>query len=106
MNHYLKQLSEEFKDNYILLVCDNAGWHKSKGLLVPNNIEIIHIPPYTPEMNPIEQIWDELREKNFANVFFSSIKQVIDKLCSAVCLLSKDNISSITYRSWMCEQLT
>ncbi|TRW27017.1 hypothetical protein FL857_04730 [Criibacterium bergeronii] len=40
----------------ILLICDGASWHKSKGLKIPKNIKIIHIPTYTPEMNPIEQI--------------------------------------------------
>jgi len=59
MNHYLAELSENFKDDYILLVCDNAAWHKSKSLITPHNIELIHIPPYTPQMNPIEnyQSW-------------------------------------------------
>lgn len=106
MNHYLKELSEDFKDDYILLVCDNAGWHKSKGLSIPNNIEIIHIPPYTPEMNPIEQIWDEIREKNFANYIFDTLEKVVDRLCQSVCSLLNDTVSSITYRNWMCEQFT
>jgi putative transposase len=104
MNHYLQELSKEYKDDYILLVCDNAGWHKSKDMIIPDNIEIIHIPPYTPEMNPIEQIWDEIREKNFANIFFNSLEQVISRLCEAVRSLLNVTISSITYRIWMCEQ--
>ena len=104
MNHYLKELSQEFKDEYVLLVCDNAGWHNSKGLIIPDNIEIMHIPPYTPEMNPIEQIWDEIREKNFANQTFKSLTQVVDKLCEAVRSLLNFTISSITFRNWMCEQ--
>jgi putative transposase len=105
-NHYLKELSNDFKDDYILLVCDNAGWHKSKGLEVPDNIEIIYIPPYTPEMNPIEQIWDELREKNFANKTFSSLKLLIDEVCISLRSLPDFIISSITYRKWMCKQFT
>jgi putative transposase len=104
MNVYLKELSNRFKDDYILLICDNAVWHKSKGLSVPNNIEIMHIPPYTPEMNPIEQIWDEIREKHFANHTFDSLLQATDQLCKAVQLLHYATISSITNRIWMCEQ--
>jgi putative transposase len=104
MNHYLKELSEQFKDDYILLACDNAAWHKSKGLSVPDNIELIHIPAYTPEMNPIEQIWDEIREKHFANVFFNSLNQVVDCLCEAVLSLLYESVISITFRIWMCEQ--
>ena len=105
MNHYLQELSREFKDDYILLVCDNAAWHKSKGLIVPDNIELIHIPPYTPEMNPIEQIWDELREKHFANHTFNTLKQVVDRLCVAVQSLANNTILCITKRNWICEQL-
>ena len=104
MNHYLKELSEAFKDDYILPVCDNAGWHKSKVLSIPDNMEILYIPPYTPEMNPVEQIWDEIREKNFANVYFNSLKQVVDRLCESVRSLLNVTICSITYRTWMCEQ--
>jgi len=104
MNHYLQELSENFKDDYILLICDNAAWHKSAGLHIPNNIEIMHIPPYTPEMNPIEQIWDELREKYFANQIFDSLEKVVDRLCDAVCSLLNEVIISITYRNWVCEQ--
>lgn len=106
MNHYLRELSKDFKDDYILLVCDNAGWHKTNRLVIPDNIEILFIPPYTPEMNPIEQIWDELREKNFANRHFVTLEKIIDKLCLALRTLPNPLISSITRRSWMCEQFT
>jgi putative transposase len=105
MNYFLGELSNQFIDSYILLVCDNAGWHKSKTLEIPHNIEILHIPPYTPEMNPIEQIWDEIREKHFANKLFQSLNQVIGTLCSAVNSLSKDTVHSITFRKWMCNYL-
>jgi hypothetical protein len=104
MNVYLRELSSQFKDDYILLICDNAAWHKSNGLIVPDNIEIMHIPPYTPEMNPIEQVWDEIREKHFANHTFDSLKQATDQLCKAVRSLQSVTISSITYRTWMLEQ--
>ena len=52
----------------ILLVCDNASWHKSNELTVYKNIAMAFIPPYTPEMNPIEQIWAEIRKLGFKNV--------------------------------------
>ena len=84
-----------------MLVCDCAGWHTSKGLIIPDNIEILHIPPYTPEMNPIEQIWDELREKGFKNEVFSSLSKVVDRLCDVICNLSAENIMSITGRDWI-----
>lgn len=101
MNLFLENLSKQFPDDYILLVCDGARWHNSKTMIVPNNIEILHIPPYTPEMNPIEQIWEELREKGFRNECFSSLDQVVDRLCLIIQNLSPDTIMSITGRAWI-----
>ena len=60
MNIFLEELSKQYPDDLILLCCDGAAWHKSNKLHIPENIELFYIPPYTPEMNPIEQIWKEL----------------------------------------------
>ena len=68
MNLYLKGLSERFSDDLLLVCCDGASWHKSKGMEVPENIVLFFIPPYTPEMNPIEQIWKELRSRGFSDM--------------------------------------
>lgn len=65
MNECLRGLSEKFPDDYIVLVMDNAVWHKSRSLVIPHNIEFAFIPPYTPEMNPIEQVWAEIRKRGF-----------------------------------------
>ena len=59
MNTFLEELAKQYPQDQILLVCDGAAWHKSKTLKVPANITLLKIPPYTPEMNPIEQIWNE-----------------------------------------------
>jgi len=101
MNVYLKHLSDQYPQDHILLICDNAGWHKSKDLAVPDNITIAHIPPYTPEMNPVEQVWEEIKEKNFANRVFDSLQKVSDKLCESVKNLSLEALRSITLRGWI-----
>ena len=74
MNLFLDRLSEEYKNDIILLVCDGASWHKSKGFNISKNIFITHIPPYTPEMNPIEQIWKQIRSMGFNNKIFKRYK--------------------------------
>lgn len=78
MNIFLAHLSESYKDDQIVLVCDGAAWHKSNGLSIPDNIHIVFIPPYTPEMNPIEQIWKEIRKIGFRNEVFQTLQKVID----------------------------
>lgn len=103
INVFLEELSKKYIDDIIILVCDGAAWHKSKDLCTPKNIQLIFIPPYTPEMNPIEQIWKELRKIGFCNEFFNSLEKVVDRLCETICNLSKDTIKSITGRDWILE---
>ncbi len=93
-------MSKNYINDYILLVVDGAMWHKSKSLDIPNNIKMFFIPPYTPEMNPIEQIWKELR-KSFKNECFKTLNDVVDRLCSAISSLTADTVISITNRDWM-----
>ena len=83
------------------MVCDGASWHRSKGLKVPENIHLLNIPPYTPEMNPIEQIWKQLRSMGFRNEVFKTLNHVIDRLCETIRRLSSDTVKSITARQWI-----
>ena len=83
------------------MTLDGASWHKSKTLQLPENIQLIFIPPYTPEMNPIEQIWKEIRKIGFRNELFRSLEKVIDRLCETIRSLSSQVIKSITSRSWI-----
>lgn len=85
----------------IILACDGAAWHKSGSLRIPENIELVFIPPYTPEMNPIEQIWKEIRKHGFKNEVFKSLQKVVDRLCNTICSLSNETIKSITERDWI-----
>ena len=101
MEHFLNGLSNEFPNDYIILCCDGAGWHKTEKLKIPENIELLFIPPYTPEMNPIEQIWEELREKGFRNEVFNTLNDVVERLCDTICNLTKDTIMSLTGREWI-----
>lgn len=104
-NVFLRELSKEFRDDVILLCCDGAAWHKSKALIVPENIVLFFIPPYTPEMNPIEQIWKELRKRGFKNEVFATLEKVVDRLCDTICSLSTAAIHSITGRAWIIKGL-
>ena len=99
-NAFLAKLSAAYPDDYIILICDNAAWHTTKNIELPANLEIMTIPPYTPQMNPIEQIWKELR-KGFANKFFNTLADVMDRLALETQKLTAETIISITYRDWV-----
>ena len=101
MNVFLQELSKQFEDDVVLLCCDGAAWHKSRTLVVPENIVLFHIPPYTPEMNPIEQIWKEIRKRGFKNEVFATLSKVVDRLCDVIHGLPNSLIQSITCRNWI-----
>ena len=101
MNVFLGHLVSTYPDDRIILVCDGAAWHKSKALNVPDNIRIAFILPYTPEMNPIEQIWKEIRIQGFKNEVFQTLDKVVERLCSAINHISPSTITSITARQWI-----
>lgn len=101
MSVFLRELSTAYPEDIILLVCDGAAWHKSNLLEIPENIELFYLPPATPEMNPIEQIWKELRKRGFRNEVFATLNMVIDRLCDTICSLTPEIIKSITCRSWI-----
>ena len=80
MNIFLAEVAKRHREKYILMFLDGAGWHKAKTLEIPRNIRLVPIPPYSPELNPSEHIWDELREKYFHNLTFDSLEAVEDRL--------------------------
>jgi len=98
MNIFLSQVAEDFSDYFILMLADQAGWHVSQDLKVPENIRLIKLPPRSPELNPAEHIWEELREKNFANRACRDLDEVEDYICQGLNDLAKDpkNLRSMT----------
>lgn len=101
MNEFLRQLALTYPDDYIILVMDNAVWHKSQTLNIPGNIEFAFIPPYTPEMNPIEQVWAEIRKLGFKNKVFKTLNEVVDKLQEVIQNLTPQQSKSIVHREWL-----
>ena len=76
MNIFLEALTKEIPDNIILfLCCDEAACHKAGSLYVQENVHLFFIPPNTPKMNPIEQIWKEVRKLGFRNEIFPLLKK-------------------------------
>ena len=84
MNLLLEEVSRAFSKYFIIMQVDQAGWHNSKDLVIPENIRLIPQPTYSPGLNPVEHIWDELREKYFHNRVFPSLELLIDMLCQGL----------------------
>jgi len=84
MSIFLNQVSQDYPNYFILMLIDQAGWHTSNRLKVPENIQLIEQPAHSPELNPVEHIWEELREKSFPNKAFRSLDDVEEALCEGL----------------------
>jgi transposase len=76
MNGFLKDLSENYVEKKIALIIDGAGWHKSKKLKIPENIDIFLLPPYSPELNPAERLWEHVKKNTLYNRLFETLKHL------------------------------
>ncbi|MCC2625730.1 MAG: putative transposase [Burkholderiales bacterium] len=83
MNIFLKNISLQYKGSKLIIVLDGASWHRSAGLVVPENISIIHLPPYSPELNPVERLWNYLKSNLRANFRQKASKYLLVFLSSA-----------------------
>lgn len=90
MNVFLQEVAQRHAHDFIVMVLDGAGWHRAKALQVPANMALLPLPPYSPELNPVENLWGELREKHFHNRVFNSLDAVEDQLCAALAAFEPD----------------
>lgn len=80
MQLFVNEVAARHPQNRIVMVLDGAGWHQSKSLRLPANPHLLTLPPYAPELNPVEHLWDDLREKSFHNRVFDSLDALEDHL--------------------------
>jgi transposase len=103
MSLFLAEVSQRHVGEWIVMVLDGAGWHKAKRLPVPANIRLVFLPPWSPQLNPVEHLWDEVREKWFANRVFDSMNAVEEQLITALKTLEEDatQVASLTGFDWI-----
>jgi transposase len=100
MQILLDEISARYPGDRIVMVLDGAGWHKGKDLKLPQNMRLLPLPPYSPELNPVENIWEELREKYFHNRVFSSLDAVEDQLLHGLAHLESHPEITHLIASW------
>jgi hypothetical protein len=109
MNEHLKEISTQVApDAHAVLVCDGAGWHQTGGELhVPDNISLLLLPPYSPELNPMENVWEYLRQNKLCNLVWNSYEAIVAACKNAWDFLinDPDRIRSIGIRDWACVSL-
>jgi transposase len=103
MNTHLLEISRAVaKDAHAVLMLDQAGWHTSKDLEIPANITLLPLPPRSPELNPVENVWQFMRENWLSNRVFKSYNDILDHCCDAWNKLADQpwRIMSIGLRDW------
>src|SRR5437762_2215931 len=79
MNHHLREISSHVaEDAHAVVILDRAGWHRSQGLVVPGNITLLELPPYSPELNPVDRNWHYMRSHWLAKSLFPRLADIMD----------------------------
>ncbi|UAL41447.1 IS630 family transposase [Shewanella inventionis] len=103
MRQHLKQISEATaNDRYALVILDGAGWHTQDVAAEFDNLWILKLPPYSPELNPIEQVWQWLRQHCLANRSFKDFNDIVEECCRAwnTFIECKDRVKRLCHRDW------
>lgn len=105
MNLHLVEISRHIAPGaHAVVVLDGAGWHQTGSRLrVPDNISLLHLPPYSPELNPVENVWQYLRQNQLSNRGFASYDTIVDTCCAAwnALMAAPLRIKSIASRPWV-----
>lgn len=84
MNRFLRDFADTVPDDtHAVMVLDGAGWHDPRSVTVPANVTLVALPPYSPELNPVERVWLYLRERFLSHRLFANYPDVVDACCKA-----------------------
>jgi transposase len=104
---FLQQVADRFNDEFVIMFMDKAPWHTAGKLKVPENMKLFFLPPYSPQLNPAEHLWKEIREKYFSNVVFETIDAVEDRLLEALIFMNQnpETVKSFSGFDWIITSL-
>lgn len=80
MQVFLDEVSSRHREERIIMIFDGGGWYKAGTPVVQEKMRLVSLPPYASELNPVEHLWDELREESFGNLVFGSLDALEDHL--------------------------
>jgi transposase len=106
MNLHLAEIARTVEpEAHAVMLMDQAGWHMTAALVIPQNISIIPLPPKCPELNPVENIWQFMRDNWLSNHIFETYDDIVDHCCDAWNKLigQPERIMSIGCRQWALE---
>ena len=97
MQAFLDEFSKTLAgDEHAAMVLDQAGWHTAHALAVPDNVTLVLLPPYSPELNPVERVWLFLRERHLSHRLLAGYDAIMDALCKAWNHLTPKRLHTLT----------
>ena len=103
MSLHLEEISRHVRPGaHAVLVLDGAGWHGAASLAIPANLTLLPLPPYSPELNPVENVWQYLRQNQLSLRVWDDYTAIVDTCCQAwnALVAMPDRLASITRREW------
>jgi hypothetical protein len=103
MQTFLDQFSATIPaDDHVAMFLDGAGWHKAGELKVPENVTLVPLPAYSPELNPVERIWEHLKERYLSHRLLDDYEAIVAAICEAWRKLVADTgrLASLTWLPW------
>lgn len=102
MNHHLRFISEQAgPDAHVILVLDQAGWHTARALQVPENISLLYLPAYSPELNAVERLWAYLKSHYLSNRVYADYNDLLNSCTEAWNRITAEQFCSICHTEWI-----
>lgn len=104
-NVFLKEFVKTLGKKKAIIIVDGASWHRSKALNIPHNIEIIIQPPYSPELNPVEKLWQYIKRHTIKNRLFDKLSLIEDSICEILKSMTKEQFMQVCNVKYIKSQL-
>lgn len=101
MSIYLDEFSQYLNGRKAVLIMDQAGWHRAKDLIIPENIKIIFLPPYSPELNPVERFWKAIKRACVHNRVFETLEELLEVISDYIIEVQDDKIKRICHCTYL-----
>ena len=95
MSKILQNISAKYREKSILMIMDRSSWHTSQKLNIPKNIQLMFLPPCSPQLNPAEHLWKHIRSECIHNVVFDKIENILDCVVHALQCLTAEKIKTL-----------
>lgn len=100
-NIYLEEFSKFLGNREVIFVLDGASWHQAQRIKKPSNIEFVFLPPYSPELNPVERFWQYIKNNTIKNKLFDNLKSIENEIYTFIKGITRDITASVCHLNYV-----